>query len=83
MEWVSFYEAGPDSGWTTSSPERLLQKQAQKEEIRKEKGRDFKRRKAQDKDTEEAALADAPSSQLTQSVINSHVLQGNMAKHPA
>lgn len=39
--------------------------------------------KARDKDAEEAALADAPSSQLTESLINSLVLQGTVANHQA
>lgn len=34
-----------------------------------------------DKDADKAALADAPSSQLTESVINSLVLQGTLANH--
>lgn len=82
-EWVSFYQAGPGSRWTPSCPKRWFQKKAEKDEIRKKKERDFWRRKAQDKDTEKAALANGPSSQLTQSEINSRVLQGSMANHQA
>lgn len=82
-EWVSFYQAGPGSRWTPSCPKRWFQKKAEKDEIRKKKERDFWRRKAQDKDTEKAVLANGPSSQLTQSEINSHVLQGSMANHQA
>lgn len=82
-EWVSFYQAGPGSRWTPSCPKRWFQKKAEKDEIRKKKERDFWRRKAQDKDTEKAVLANGPSSQLTQSEINSRVLQGSMANHQA
>lgn len=82
-EWVSFYQAGPGSRWTPSCPKRWFQKKAEKDEIRKKKERDFWRRKAQDKDTEKAVLANGPSSQLTQSETNSRVLQGSMANHQA
>lgn len=82
-EWVSFYQAGPGSRWTPSCPKRWFQKKAEKDEIRKKKERDFWRRKAQDKDTEKAVLANGPSSQLTQLEINSRVLQGSMANHQA
>lgn len=82
-EWVSFYQAGPGSRWTPSCPKRWFQKKAEKDEIRKKKERDFWRRKAQDKETEKAVLANGPSSQLTQSEINSRVLQGSMANHQA
>lgn len=82
-EWVSFHQAGPGSRWTPSCPKRWFQKKAEKDEIRKKKGGDFWRRKAQDKDTEKAVLANGPSSQLTQSEINSRVLQGSMANHQA
>lgn len=82
-EWVSFYQAGPGSRWTQSCPKRWFQKKAEKDEIRKKKERDFWRRKAQDKDTEKAVLANGPSSQLTQSETNSRVLQGSMANHQA
>lgn len=78
-----FYEAGPDARWTLSCPKGWFQKQAEEDEIREEKESDVRRRRAQDKDAEEASLADAPSSQLTESVINSLVLLGNMANHQA
>lgn len=34
------HETGPDSRWTFAGPKRWFQKQAEKKEIRKEKGND-------------------------------------------
>lgn len=61
-----------------------FRKQAEKGEIREEKGSNVRRRrKALYRDAQEAALVDAPSSQLTESVINSLALQGTVANHQA
>lgn len=68
---------------TVMSTEMISEASRGREEIREEKGSDVRRRRAKDKDAEEASLADAPSSQLTESVINSLVLLGNMANHQA
>lgn len=61
-----------------------FRKQTEKCEIREEKGSNVRRRrKALHRDAQEAALVDAPSSQLTESVINSLALQGTVANHQA
>lgn len=61
-----------------------FRKQTEKGEIREEKGSNVRRRrKALHRDAQEAALVDAPSSQLTESVINSLALQGTVANHQA
>lgn len=67
--------------WTPLRPKRWFLNQV---EIREKKRRHVGRRKAKGKDAEKAALADdAPSSQLTESVINRLLLKGNMQKHQA
>lgn len=48
--------------------------------IRGKKGRSVWRRKPWDKDAGETVTVEAPTSQLTESLINSLVLQGTTAK---
>lgn len=61
-----------------------FRKRAEKGEIREEKGSNVRRRGgAPYRDAQEAALVEAPSSQSTESVINSLALQGTMANHQA
>ena len=90
-EWVYFYfffffltQLAPDARWTPSCPETWFQRASRElRDKRERKGAMSGEEKARDKDAEEAALADAPSSQLTESLINSLVLQGTVANHQA
>lgn len=67
---------------TIMSKEMISEESGERRD-KKEERRRFLEKKAQDKDTEKAVLANGPSSQLTQSEINSRVLQGSMANHQA
>lgn len=79
-----FTRLAPDARWTQSCPKTWFQKASgELRDKRKRKGAMSGEEKARDKDAEDAALADAPSSQLTESLINSLVLQGTVANHQA
>lgn len=83
-EWVYFFffftRLAPDARWTPSCPKTWFQRASgELRDKRERKGA----MSGEEKDAEEAALADAPSSQLTESLINSLVLQGTVANHQA